>query len=95
MEYTYSFRIYPNEEQIVLIAKTFGCCRFIYNYFLDNSNNNGYGSKYTNNNACNRKLKTSYPWLREVDKFAITNAIYNLDNAYKRYMNKLGNKPKF
>ena len=95
MEYTYSFRIYPNEEQIVLIAKTFGCCRFIYNYFLDYSNNNGYSSKYTNNNTCNRELKTLYPWLREVDKFSITNAIYNLDNAYKRYMNKLGNKPKF
>ena len=50
MEYTYSFRIYPNEEQILLIAKTFGCCRFIYNYFLDYSNSNGYSSKYTNNN---------------------------------------------
>ena len=95
MEYTYSFRIYPNEEQIVLIAKTFGCCRFIYNYFLDYSNNNGYTSKYTNNNTCNRELKALYPWLKEVDKFAITNAIYNLDNAYKRYMNKLSSKPKF
>ena len=62
---------------------------------LDYSNNNGYGSKYTNNNTCNRELKTLYPWLREVDKFAISNAIYNLDNASKRYMNKLGGKPKF
>lgn len=95
MEYTYSFRIYPNKEQIVLIAKTFGCCRFVYNYFLDYSNNNGYNSKSTNNNMCNRKLKMEYPWLKEVDKFAITNAIYNLDNAYKRYMNKLSEKPRF
>ena len=95
MEYTYSFRIYPNEEQIILISKTFGCCRFIYNYFLDYSNSNGYSSKYTNNNTCNKELKVLYPWLREVDKFAITNAIYNLDNAYKRYMNKLGGMPKF
>ncbi len=95
MEYTYSFRIYPNEEQIVLIAKTFGCCRFIYNYFLDYSNNNGYSSKYTNNNTCNRELKVEYPWLKEVDKFAITNTIYNLDNAYKRYINKLGGNPRF
>ena len=95
MQYTYSFRIYPNEEQIILISKTFGCCRFIYNYFLDYSNSNGYSSKYTNNNTCNKELKVLYPWLREVDKFAITNAIYNLDNAYKRYMNKLGGMPKF
>ncbi|UKI27856.1 MAG: hypothetical protein L6V91_04720 [Bacilli bacterium] len=40
--------------------------------------------KYTNNNICNRELKALYLWLREVDKFAITNAIYNLDNAYKK-----------
>ena len=48
-----------------------------------------------NNNTCNRELKILYPWLKEVDKFAITNAIYNLDNAYKRYMNKLSSKPRF
>ena len=40
------------------------------------------------NNTCNRELKALYPWLKEVDKFAITNVIYNLDNTYKRYMNK-------
>ena len=95
MEYTYSFRIYPTEEQKILIAKTFGCCRFVYNYFLDSFNKNGYNSKYTNNNICNRELKQEYSWLKEVDKFAISNAIYNLDNASKRYMNKLGGKPKF
>ena len=30
----FNFRIYPNEEQIILINKTFGCCRFIYNKML-------------------------------------------------------------
>ena len=30
----YKFRIYPNEEQNIMIAKTFGCCRFIYNSML-------------------------------------------------------------
>ncbi len=34
MEYTYRFRLYPNAEQIQLIQKTFGCTRFVYNYFL-------------------------------------------------------------
>ena len=42
MEYTYSFRIYPNDNQKVQLAKTFGCCRFIYNYFLDDFNKEGY-----------------------------------------------------
>ena len=52
-------------------------------------------SKYDKNNKCNNVLKQEYPWLKEVDKFAITNSIYNLDNSCKRYMNKLGGKPNF
>ena len=31
----YKYRIYPNNEQVVLIEKTIGCCRLIYNYMLD------------------------------------------------------------
>ena len=30
----YKFRLYPNEKQIILIHKTFGCVRLIYNYYL-------------------------------------------------------------
>ena len=32
---TYRFRIYPNALQIELLAKHFGCTRFVYNYFLN------------------------------------------------------------
>ena len=35
MEYSYRFRIYPTEKQKELITKTFGCCRYVFNYFLD------------------------------------------------------------
>lgn len=31
----YKYRIYPNKEQDVLIQKTFGCVRFVYNHFLE------------------------------------------------------------
>ena len=34
MEKGYKFRIYPNEEQKIQIAKTCGCCRFVYNHYL-------------------------------------------------------------
>ncbi|MFE4897943.1 helix-turn-helix domain-containing protein, partial [Peribacillus butanolivorans] len=30
----YKFRIYPTKEQLVLINKTIGCTRFVYNFFL-------------------------------------------------------------
>ncbi len=32
---TYQFRLYPTKEQEVLIHKTFGCTRFLYNQMLD------------------------------------------------------------
>ena len=31
----YKYRIYPTDEQKVLLAKTFGCCRFVYNWALN------------------------------------------------------------
>lgn len=34
MNTAYKFRIYPNEEQRTMIAKTIGCCRFVYNHML-------------------------------------------------------------
>ena len=34
MNKAYKFRIYPNKEQEILFAKTFGCVRFIYNHML-------------------------------------------------------------
>ena len=30
------------------------------------------------------ELKKEYLWLKEVDKFALTNSIYNLDQAYQK-----------
>ena len=38
----YKFRLYPNHEQQVILNKTFGCVRFIYNYFLDRYKNDKY-----------------------------------------------------
>ena len=34
-EKAYKYRIYPNKKQQELIQKTFGCTRFVYNYYLD------------------------------------------------------------
>ena len=42
----YTFRLYPNEEQKTLIEKSFGCSRYIYNYFLDKTNGRKYIKKF-------------------------------------------------
>ena len=93
--YTYKFRIYPNKEQVIQLSKTFGCTRYVYNYYLEKSKDNNYKNKTVNNNDCNRILKKENVWLKSVDKFAITNSIYNLDNAFKHFFNHGYGYPKF
>ena len=96
----YKYRIYPNKEQKIQIAKTFGCCRFVYNqtlaYHKDAYENEKKSvSKTDCNNYCNRELKKEYEWLKDVDKFALTNAIYNMDAAYRKFFKEHAGYPKF
>ena len=97
---TNRYRIYPNNEQEILINKTFGCVRLVYNKMLkfkqDLYNQTLMSfSKTECNNWINRVLKEEYPFLREVDKFALTNAIYNLDSAYKHFFKEHIGYPKY
>ena len=52
-------------------------------------------SKTDCNNYCNRELKMRYEWLKEVDKFALTNSIYNMDSAYQKFFKEHAGYPKF
>lgn len=85
MEYSYKFRIYPNKEQENLMQRTFGCCRFIWNYYLAKRKclyiANGAPMNY---NACSSdmtKLKKSLLWLKEVDATALQSSLLDLDTA--------------
>ena len=40
-------------------------------------------------------MKKVYSWLKEVDKFALTNAIYNMDSAYQKFFKEHAGYPKF
>lgn len=101
----FKYRIYPDAVQEELIQKTFGCCRFVYNtvlawrkdlYETKEETVSCFDSiKYVNN-----VLKNEYPWLREPDKWALSNAVRNLDRAYQNFFRsiKKGEKagyPKF
>ncbi len=96
----YKYRIYPTKQQEIQLAKTFGCVRFVYNQILamkiDLYENEGKSlSKTDCNNYCNRELKKEYTWLKEVDKFALTNSIYNLDTGYQKFFKEHTGFPKF
>ena len=97
---SYKFRLYPNNNQEVLLQKTFGCVRFVYNqclaYRIDKYNNENISlSKFDINNYKNQVLKKEYTWLKEVDKFALDNAIINLDSAYQKFFKEHSGFPKF
>ena len=94
------YAIYPNKKQDELCQKTFGCCRFVYNQMLNiqkerYENGEKHLSKFDANNYCVRVFKKKYEFLKEPDKFALTNAIYHLNDAYDRFFGKLGRFPKY
>lgn len=90
----FKYRIYPTKEQEIQLNKTFGSCRFVYNQLLAKKielykEMNKSINKTDCNNYCNRELKKEYPWLKEVDKFALTNSIYDLDSAYQNFFRRV------
>lgn len=96
----FKYRLYPNKNQQIQFNKTFGCVRFTYNHCLNLQQERyaagqGYMSKTGMNNYCNRILKDDYPFLKEVDKFALTNAVYHLDAGFQRMFQHRGKHPKF
>ena len=90
----YRFRLYPNATQRLLINKTFGCARFIYNYFLDKCKSNKYIKAF---DMCNeiKTVSTDYPFLKEVDSCALRCAVFNLEDGFKNFFAKRSDYPKF
>lgn len=99
MEKTYRYRIYPNNEQKELIAKTFGSCRFIYNRYLakriEMYETNKETFSYIQCAKDMTQLKSELVWLKEVDSTALQNSLKDLDTAYQRFFEKCSKFPKF
>ena len=93
MEYSYKFRIYPNAVQENLIQRTFGCCRFVFNYYLAKRKEIYEATKEMfNYNACSADmtgLKTELEWLREVDATALQSAIKDLEIAFQNFFRRV------
>ena len=78
MNIAYRFRIYPNREQEVLLAKTFGCCRFLYNQMLNDKIREYVASKKMLRTTP-AMYKKAYPFLKEVDSLALANVQLHLE----------------
>lgn len=91
---TFKYRIYPTDEQIVLLAKSFGCARYVYNHFLEfkKTEYKKDESKYSYED-CSKLLtilKKETEWLKEPDKWALQNSVKDLDRAFKNFFKGAG-----
>lgn len=103
INYTYKFRLYPNKEQIILLAKHFGCHRFIYNhyleqrmrFYLEHKEDEKKGLNYYDQAKDLTKLKVELPWLSEVYSQSLQFALKCLETAYNNFFGHRANFPKF
>ena len=98
-EKAYRYRIYPNKKQQELIQKTFGCTRFVYNYYLSKRKEMYENEKITfTYNMCSKdltKLKQELEWLKEVDSSGLQSSLKDLDSAYQKFFKEHIGYPKF
>lgn len=96
----YKYRAYPNKKQQEYIEKNFGCCRFVYNYYLEAKQQlwrewHDTLSFSDMSKDLSRVLKEENTWLREADSIALQQTLRHLDRAYDNYFRKRGGYPRF
>ena len=97
----YKYRLYPTKGQVVLLAKHFGCTRYVYNYGLERKIKAYSESKKSISrltiSADLPKLKNApeTKWLSEVSAQSLQAALVNLDKAFTRFFKEKKGFPKF
>lgn len=98
MEKALKFRLIPAKEQEIMLSKTFGSCRFVYNYYLakkmDLYKCKGKSMTYVECANDMKNLKKQYIWLKEIDAISLQQSLRDLDKAYKNFFRGNG-FPKF
>lgn len=93
MERAYKFRLYPTREQATLMQRTFGCTRFVYNYYLARRKELYEASKtplnYVASSADMTLLKKEYTWLKEVDSTSLQSFLRALNTAYQNFFRRV------
>lgn len=98
---TYKLRLYPNREQAELLAKHFGCTRFVYNHFLNQRKEQyrltGKSDNFYAQERSLTKLKKQEvtAWLREVNSQSLQFALRSLETAYTNFFQNRAKFPSF
>ena len=96
----YKFRFYPTSEQTEMLAQTFGCVRFVYNYALNFANTQyqlGVKTKYQDWSAELTQLKkqSEFDWLKLVSSVPLQQALRHLDKAFSAFFKGISARPMF
>ena len=101
MNKSFKYRIYPTLQQKEMFGKTFGCCRFVYNYLLDwrtreyTTNGTKINYNHTSSKLTELKKNPEYIWLSEVSSVALQQVLRNQDKAYMSFFKKKTKYPTF
>lgn len=97
----YRFRFYPTPEQELILARTFGCARFAYNYMLRQradawmQRQERMGYHETSAALTALKKQPEYAWLNEVSSVPVQQALRHLQTAFANFFAKRNRYPQF
>jgi putative transposase len=95
------FRAYPNKEQQNLINCNLGCCRFVYNHFLEirktewMTNRKNVNYNMTCSMLTNLKKYADYDWLKQADIISLQQSLRDLEKAYQKFFKGKARYPRF
>lgn len=98
---SFKYRLNPTKSQTVQMEKTFGCCRYIYNWALDLKIKAYQESKKSLSavDLCKEltflKQKEDHLWLKEVSNESLQQSIRCLDSAFTKFFREHTGFPKF
>ena len=100
---SYKTEIDPTPEQIQIIHRTIGTCRFVYNFYLAHNQEihqkekrfiSGMDfSKWLNNEYIPNNPE--YQWIKEVSSKSVKKSIMNAETAFKRFFKHQSRFPRF
>lgn len=102
---SFKLRLYPNQEQITLINKTFGCCRQIFNnrlqekqeFYIENILSIPKEERKEKSRevwkqfkpSTEKEMKQKFPYMKEVSDRALQSARQNCEVAFSNFFKSL------
>src|SRR6266852_7410346 len=96
----YKYRWYPTDEQKQMLARTFGCARFVYNWALRQKTDAFYNEQHRlsykdlSEALTQLKKRLEYCWLSEVSSVPLQQALRHLDRAFLNFFEGHAQYPK-